>query len=916
MAVFPVRFNIVLVVGLTCLLVVIGLMNLKDRVTWKAPEDGVNWTDGPDGLQATAVEAGGPGDRAGIKVGDVLVRIDENPISGLKDHIITLYNLGAGSQATYVIKEASTGRTTSRQLNIESQSAFSPTDLCRVLVAFSYLFIGLYILLRSRATESLHFYVLCLISFVLYLFSYTTKLEPLDYVVYWSSSIALPLLPALFLDFCLSFPVKKEWIAKHTAWRYGLYLPFAMLLLVQVRWFAGKLAFVGLPRNLTIRVLLDRIHIAYYALFLSLGALALVHTLRTAKDPTTKQQMKWIGYGTVAAILPFTLLYALPYLYLGSVTNYYLQASILSLSLIPLCFGYAVIKYKLMDVDVIFKNGTAYVIASSIVLGLYFLLVVLAGKLGEWIAPEYGFTSIALSALAAAFLFAPLRNRVQVRIDQLFYKGEYAYRESLVEFGKTLSSEISLPRLSRLILERIRKTFDIEALILLLREDSNDNGYKVIDSIALRTNAHRLDSDDLDKLGLDYFQPLSIQGREIGLLGLGKKRNGNFFSNEDLELLEALSGYAAIALENAKLYRSVEAKAYEYARLKDYSENIIESINVGVIVLDLDGNITGCNSAFEQLYGVKRHVIVDKHIEEVFSNDFVRSVKKATGTPSWVFHQTKNLYKLFLDTQRNRGAIVNLSITPLIDRTDNINGTLVLFDNITERVQLENQLLQAEKLSSIGLLAAGIAHEINTPIAGISGYTQILLKQVKDTDPQKEILTKIEKQTFRASEIINSLLNFSRLNGSEFKPIRINDVIRETLSLLDHQFKNNHIRVQTELSELVPMTVGHSGKLQQVFVNLFLNARDAMPNGGEIRIVTSSHGPTVVVDVIDTGVGISEENLKRIYDPFFTTKDGRGTGLGLAVSYGIIQEHSGRIFVESTPGKGTHFTLKFPAQAS
>ncbi len=193
----------------------------------------------------------------------------------------------------------------------------------------------------------------------------------------------------------------------------------------------------------------------------------------------------------------------------------------------------------------------------------------------------------------------------------------------------------------------------------------------------------------------------------------------------------------------------------------------------------------------------------------------------------------------------------------------------------------------------------------------------MLLKDTPETDVRKPILEKIEKQTFRAAEIVNGLLNFARMNGSEFKDLDINQLIRESLALLEHQMRRNNIRLESLFSPILPAVYGNAGKLQQVFINLFLNARDAMPGGGELKIQTAMNDSMVIVDIQDTGVGISEENIKRIYDPFFTTKGmGKGTGLGLAVTYGIVQDHGGHIFVDSSPGKGTHFRLKLPTRKS
>ncbi len=228
---------------------------------------------------------------------------------------------------------------------------------------------------------------------------------------------------------------------------------------------------------------------------------------------------------------------------------------------------------------------------------------------------------------------------------------------------------------------------------------------------------------------------------------------------------------------------------------------------------------------------------------------------------------------------------------------------------------LEEQLQQREKLSSIGLLAAGVAHEVNTPLTGVSSYTQMLLGMFSENDPKHALLLKVRTQAERATNIVNNLLNFSRTgSATEFGEIDIARVLDDTLQLLEPQLRRNQIEILRSYDRDSPGVYGNSGKLQQVFTNLLLNARDAIPDGGRITISTSSsEDGSLTIEVADTGVGIAPENVAKIYDPFYTTKGvGRGTGLGLAVSYGIVQEHTGHISVESTPGQGTSFRITLP----
>jgi hypothetical protein len=209
-----------------------------------------------------------------------------------------------------------------------------------------------------------------------------------------------------------------------------------------------------------------------------------------------------------------------------------------------------------------------------------------------------------------------------------------------------------------------------------------------------------------------------------------------------------------------------------------------------------------------------------------------------------------------------------------------------------------------------------VAHEVNTPLTGISSFTQMLLEGADPEDPKTKVLEKIERQTFRAAKIVNGLLNLSRPGtaaSTDVTAVDVNTVIADVLSLLEHQFQLQRVAVRRELSEQPVAVIGAEQKLQQVFLNLFLNAKDAMPKGGWLSITTRADNGQAVVEVSDTGSGIPSEYLARIYDPFFTTKAiGQGTGLGLSITYGIVREHDGTIDCDSSVGQGTRFTLRFP----
>ena len=322
------------------------------------------------------------------------------------------------------------------------------------------------------------------------------------------------------------------------------------------------------------------------------------------------------------------------------------------------------------------------------------------------------------------------------------------------------------------------------------------------------------------------------------------------------------------------------------------------------------------NRALETMFGLGPSEAIGRTLAELFDAAFVDSIAAARRQAP----RGANLYRLSLTPRASRPdgrMLVNVTTVPLrtFANGDAPGGTVIIIDDVTVRVQLEEQLQISDKMASIGLLAAGVAHEVNTPLTGISSFTQMLLDGADQDDPKTKLLEKIERQTFRAAKIVNGLLNLSRPSaGNERAPVDLNGVIGDVLSLLEHQFKVARIQVRRDLALTGPVVMGIEHKLQQVFLNLFLNARDAMPKGGWLTISTRVVDGTALAEVGDTGGGIPSEHLARIYDPFFTTKAiGQGTGLGLSITYGIVREHDGTIACDSEVGAGTRFTLSLPA---
>jgi len=545
---------------------------------------------------------------------------------------------------------------------------------------------------------------------------------------------------------------------------------------------------------------------------------------------------------------------------------------------------------------------------------------------------------VAVLAMAAIVMVAaPVKNFLQEHVDRIFYGERYDLRNSLLDFGRTLSTPTALDPLLDSLVSRLQEVMNVERVAIFIESRNVRSGYVVAraaglpapvvvppdfrEMIRVRSAENGVvRADDLDlnsepvRQVLHYFVPCVVRGRMVAVIGLGRSVDGGLLSSEDVEILRTVSGYVAVAIENSLLYKDQQERAAELKLLKEFNESIIESINVGLLAVDLEGRVTRLNSALEHILDLRRDAAVGRRVEELFSEDFADTLKQVLGKEGWRLKEIRNIYKLHTATRANRALVLNIALAPLQD-VQGQTGALVVLEDVTARITLEEQLQQREKLSSIGLLAAGVAHEVNTPLTGVSSYTQMLLGMLNENDPKHALLQKVRTQAERATNIVNNLLNFSRTgSATEFAETDVARVLDDTLQLLEPQLRRSQIEIVRCYAENAPEAYANAGKLQQVFTNLILNARDAIPDGGRITVATGiADDGSIVAEISDTGIGIAPENVAKIYDPFYTTKGvGQGTGLGLAVSYGIVQEHAGRISVESTPGRGTSFRITLP----
>jgi two-component system, NtrC family, sensor kinase len=928
-------------------LVALGLTNIALYSRWHDVEDGVLWNTRTEGLTAIEVAPGSAAAAAGIERGDVLLAVNGEAVQTRAEITDLQHRSRAGSRLSYSLLRLGTRQ--ALQVSLAPAPRGGSMYFVLAAVGLFTLLVGASVRLRRPDDQAtLHFFWLCVAFFGVFSFSFSGPLDRLDWVFYWGDAIAFALLPPLLLHFALEFPERPEARNPGVGLVALMYLPAlalsAVRVLTVVRGSDGSLSGPLFSRSID---LLDRAEPIYLLVCAAAALAALIRAFRQITSVTGRRQLRWIAWGTALGVGPFAFGYALPWA-LGADPPLALQLTAVPLGLVPLTFACAIVRYRLRDVEVIIKRALVYSAFFGASVAVYIAMLKVVGFAFSSESDPHNWIVALLATTVVVLLARPVKESIHNALDRAFYRDRYDYRRALVAFARDLNSDLDVVRLSQRLVARIVETLVVDRMALMLADGEpgeqtgdftaiGDYGYPHAAPPLSRksTMMSRLDAGHTVALddpiaaarflaeevefwrdaGTYYFVPCVFQGRAIAVLALGRKETDEPFNSEDLALLTAVAGQVATAIENGRLYRELHQKAEQLGRMREFNENILESLDDGLVVFDADERIVRWNRALEDFYGVKRTDAVGRPLGDVFDSLFVEALRTARGQHP----DGATLYRVPLPSRKADSArlLVNASEVPLQNAMgdDAVVGTLLLIEDVTDHVRMEEQLQISEKMASIGLLAAGVAHEVNTPLTGISSFTQMLLEGADPADPKTALLEKIEKQTFRAAKIVNGLLNLSRPGTSSNERIEVdlNAVIGDVFSLLEHQFEVARIKVRRELATEPLLVSGIEHQLQQVFLNLFLNARDAMPRGGWLSVATRVEGDRVIAEIADTGSGIPSDQLARIYDPFFTTKSfQRGTGLGLSITYGIVREHDGLIHCDSAVGQGTRFTLSLP----
>lgn len=804
--------------------------------------------------------------------------------------------------------------------------------LLLALIGVLYLLIGLFTLRRGLSFQTFLFQIWCLTSAAIYLFASLPPHDVLNRTIYVVEEVCRLILPPLTLHFFLVFPrriqVPERWRATARRAIPFLYLPSCALMAYQLDMIltAGRL-FAGAPTPSRI-VLLDRLELYLLIGFALCSVAALLTHLRQSDHWEHGRQVLWVTLGMAAGYLPFLALYAAPFSFGFNVPEGVEVAAVLPLALVPISFAYAILRYRLWDITVIVRDITTYTLTLLLAaLGFSLLQLLIRRSIPEDFDLARNLATIT-GGLVIAGLLVPTKQGIGSTLQRFHYRGSFGRRRALSQFGQELLHERDLSQLSQGLLQELEEAMDLERCNLFLVEDERlapvrpeplPNGEDSLPLASFEPGLWRRDWVHLSGIGAPdvrisaeqalFIQgyrstfPLTVRGRKIGLVVAGLKAAQIPLNSDDCMLIRQLLNQASLAIENAQLLEQMQRQLQEVVELKKFNEEIIESSPAGIVVLDEGRRIVSANLAFAALVGFERSALKRRPIDEVLSLEQLPRPREGI-VEATIFDRT------------GRQRELQLSLASFVgDRTMAVQVLVV--NDITELAEMERALEEKERLAALGVVAAGVAHEVNTPLTGISSYAQMLLEKTSHSDPRYELLTKLERQTFRAARIVNTLLELSRASRQDApRPVPIVNLLTEVLELLAERITAERIEVVRPEVAAEAKVSGNESELQQVFTNLISNAIDAMKDcsgSKSLRLELRQDEREVEVCVCDTGPGIDSEVLGQIFRPFFTTKTDRGgTGLGLSISYEIVRRHGGELLAANGPEGGGRFSVRLP----
>jgi two-component system NtrC family sensor kinase len=897
--------------------VIICLANIFQKLKWSSPTDNITWKKTAVGLECFNSPKHSP-----IKKGDILLTVNKFIVSSKID-------LGRIIEKRKYCRYEIERKGLLKNIGIDIVNKYTPFSYY-ILVFSGILSILLSLnILNANLIQTLDFqspkifFLLNLTFSGFLIFSPTGSYNLTDFIFLFLDRIAFIFFPALLLHFSILFPIRSGLLKKTRPkfLKFIIYIPPLTIFVFFVYFIMSNL-FSPIPDLITLTLNHFRHYLKdYLSIYLIMSMIMfLVSNLIMI---FVKRQKRFIFPLAVLSASILVMLVSNSFIPVSKIeSSFFLSFCLALVCFLPLSLAYYLSRRAVTDIKNIIKRTISIASIFLFIFGIFFFLGINIEK-NKLLGIFWSITAI----VTAGLLFKPIEGTVQNYFEHIFFRSTFNFKKKLKSLIHSLPAERNLSLLSENFLDTINHGFNLKdsSLLIYFRKNifySLPQHNKILLSRnfrqALMSNENLVfysdrefqkkfpkDSEVFRSNQVNQFLPLKTKDKLTGVIAFSQKMDKTLLSIEDWELLFSISSTLTLSVENAFLYSELENQLTELNLLKEFNENIIENLNLGIVVLSKLNIIRTWNVFMELKYNIPREKAINKKAYSVLGTDLWKLIttrKKGQSTFS----------NLKINIQ-NEEIIFDVYISPLKDNLGQTIGTILVFEDVTNRIRMQQQLITTEKMASLGFLSAGIAHEINTPLTGISSYCQFILDNPKNRE-NPDLVLKIQEQVQRANKIIGTLLDFSRQKGEQPVEVDINQVINESISLLDHKLKKKNIRLEKNF-DLKNKIHGFSNRLQQLFINLLINAIDAIHDyDGKISIIGNEPNKEYIqIEIIDNGEGIDSKHIRKIFDPFFTTKEpGEGTGLGLSIAYNIVKDHYGDIKVESRMEKGSKFTITLP----
>ena len=689
----------------------------------------------------------------------------------------------------------------------------------------------------------------------------------------------------------------------------------------------------------------------YFASFIGAGlAVIIAYILNARRAPSgTRSELTFILIGAIVAVASTLLSFVLG-LFVDKSRLVWLAPS--RIVLFNLIISYGIATRKIMDVGLLLRRIISYAVLAAYLIAIYALIWWLVSTALQFSTPLAHSLAHVVAAVVVAFAMAPARGMSQRLAERLFIGShQLDFRATVSKAAKILGSVTTLRDLLDRFAHTVADALGTDRLFILLPAkhgfvqhypQGEPSSRQYLELTRDQATITQLESSrepivldelhrarptpqlqrvmrQLDSLQIALAMGIFARDHLAGVLLLGPRKSGKIYGTPEQGALQVLCGQLAVAIENAELFTEVQ-------NAKIYNETLLQNLTSGVIAVSTDGRITVFNNEAGQITGLDPDEMLDRSLD-VLPTEFAQPLIATLTTGSSQQDCEVSLHVGETD------AAIRASTSIFHGQDRQVIGALMVLTDVTAIKRLEHQIRRSDRLASLGTLSAGMAHEIKNPLVSLKTFAQLLPERYQDSDFRDTFSNLIGHEIDRIDSLVNQLLRFARPAKPILKPLHAHEILEKALTLVGHRLYQKDIKLQRSWQADVDTIHGDADQLEQVFLNFFLNAMDAMKTQGELTVTTEirageqwvnpraypngdrngdGHSPeALLISIRDTGEGIRTEDLPHVFDPFFTTKD-YGTGLGLSVVHGIVQEHGGQIEVESELQKGTVFHILLP----